>query len=368
MRRINLILLTAFAFALPAQAEILIGQTTGVTGTVAAGVKETQIGAQLYLDSVNLQGGIHGQKIRLITLDDQYEAALAATNAEKLVVQDKVLALFLSRGTATTEAIVPVAEQYGVPLVAPSTGALSLFEPIKKQVFNVRTPYRLESSQAIVMMSRMGASRIGVVYQDDAFGADGLAGAKEGFKDLGIEPAFVEKIDRSAPNFSVLSKRLSRTDVQSVLIIASAKWVSQGIVQMREEGVSTQFATLSNNASEGFIKQLGKYAKGVMVAQVFPYERSVVYPLVKEATRLLKAKGDGAVTPSILEGLVAAKVLVAALRAAGPNPTRASLQAALEGLHKFDVGGLDVTYGPNDHTGLSFVELSIISANGTFLR
>ncbi|GAB4060142.1 ABC transporter substrate-binding protein [Uliginosibacterium sediminicola] len=362
------IILAALSLALPARADILIGQTTGLTGPVAAGVKETQLGAQLYLDAINAQGGVHGQKVRLLTLDDQFEAAKAANNAETLITQNKVLALFLSRGTATTEAMLPLVERYGVPLIAPSSGAQSLYEPVKKQVFIVRTPYRLEAAQTIVMMSKMGASRIGVVYQDDAFGADGLAGAKEGFKELGFDPAFVDKIDRSAPNFAPISKRLARTDVQSVLIIASAKWAAQGIVQMRDEGITTQFASLSNNASEGFIKLLGKHAKGVIVAQVFPYERSVVYPMVKEAAKLLKGQKDEAVTPSILEGLAAAKVLVGALRAAGPNPSRSSLQTALEGLHKFDVGGLDLSYGPNDHRGLSFVELSIISGNGTFLR
>lgn len=368
MRYVVGVLAAVMLLASPVRADILIGQTTGVTGAVAAGVKETQIGAQLYLDAINAQGGIHGQKVRLITLDDQYDAKLAAKNAEKLIVEDKVLALFLSRGTATTEALLPVLDQYGVPLIGPSSGAYSLHEPVKKNVFNVRATYKLEAQKTIVMLSRMGAAQIGIVYQDDAFGIDGMAGAKEGFDELSSVPAFVEKIDRSKPDFTQLIARLKKSDVQSILMIATAGSVSQGVTQLRDAGSMVQIATLSNNASEGFIKQLGKNAKGIMVSQVFPYERSAVYPLIKEVNKLLKAKGEAAVTPSILEGFVSAKVLVAGLRAAGPNPTHASLQAALEGLHKLDIGGLDITYGPSDHTGLSFVELSIISGTGTFLR
>ena len=52
-----------------ARAQILIGQTVGLTGPVAATVKEAVDGAKLYIDSVNAKGGIRGEKIELITLD-----------------------------------------------------------------------------------------------------------------------------------------------------------------------------------------------------------------------------------------------------------------------------------------------------------
>jgi ABC-type branched-subunit amino acid transport system substrate-binding protein len=70
----------------------------------------------------------------------------------------------------------------------------------------------------------------------------------------------------------------------------------------------------------------------------------------------------------MLEGYAAAKVLVEGLRRAGPNPTRAKLLAALETIRKFDIGGLEVSYGPDDHSGLDFADLSIIGSDGKFKR
>jgi ABC-type branched-subunit amino acid transport system substrate-binding protein len=70
----------------------------------------------------------------------------------------------------------------------------------------------------------------------------------------------------------------------------------------------------------------------------------------------------------MLEGFTAARVLVEGLRRAGPKPTRASLVTALEGMRKFDIGGLEVGYGPDDHTGLDFADLSIIGQDGKFKR
>ena len=73
-------------------------------------------------------------------------------------------------------------------------------------------------------------------------------------------------------------------------------------------------------------------------------------------------------SPAMLEGYAAARVLVEGLRRAGPNPTRAKLVAALDSIKKFDLGGLEVSYAPDDHTGLDFADLSIIGADGKFKR
>lgn len=84
-----------------AQAQLLVGQTAGFTGQVAAGVKEASDGAKLYIDMVNTKGGVNGQKIELIALDDKFDPKLAAENARKLIEENNVLALFPNRGTPT---------------------------------------------------------------------------------------------------------------------------------------------------------------------------------------------------------------------------------------------------------------------------
>ncbi|MCI5069761.1 ABC transporter substrate-binding protein, partial [Acidovorax sp.] len=82
---------------------------------------------------------------------------------------------------------------------------------------------------------------------------------------------------------------------------------------------------------------------------------------------LAKAKG-AEVSPAMLEGFAAAKVLVEGLKRAGPKPDRAKIHAALETIRKFDIGGLEVSFTPEDHTGLDFADLSIIGTDGRFRR
>jgi ABC-type branched-subunit amino acid transport system substrate-binding protein len=363
------IIVTLVAALAPAWAlsNILIGQTAGFSGTVAAGVRETTDGARLYLDAVNGRGGVNGQKIELVSLDDKFEPKLAAENAKILIEQKNVLALFLTRGTPHNEAIVPVLDADDVVLVGPSTGAMVLHQPVKRHVFNVRATYQREAEKAVTHLHTLSITRIAVVYADDSFGTDALEGANKGFAKAGIEPAVVIKADRSKPDYKTIIPAITAKNAQAVVWLGSGNAVADGIKALRVAKSAAQVVTLSNNASTGFIKSLGPDARGVIVTQVFPSERSVAYSMVKEAMDLAKEK-NLELSPAMLEGYASAKVLVEGLRRAGPNPTRAKLAGALESMKKFDLGGLEVSYGPDDHTGLDFADLSIIGADGKFKR
>jgi ABC-type branched-subunit amino acid transport system substrate-binding protein len=363
--------------------QILIGQTAGITGTVAAGVKETTEGAKIWIDHINAKGGVNGQKIELVSMDDKFDPKLAAANAKVLIEEKNVTALFLVRGTPHSEAIIPLLEANGVPLIGPSTGAMVLHQPVKKYVFNVRATYQREAEKAVTHLHTLGMTRIAVVYADDTFGTDmtriavvyaddtfgtdGLEGARKGFQKAKFEPLMIIKADRVKPDYKQMIPAITGKDAQAIVWIASGNAVADGVKALRVAKSAAQVVTLSNNASSGFIKSLGNDARGVIVTQVFPSERSVAYGMVKEAMVLAKER-NMELSPAMLEGYAAAKVLVEGLRRAGPNPTRAKLQAALEGLKKFDIGGLEVSFGPDDHTGLDFADLSIIGQDGKFKR
>ncbi len=341
-----------------ATAQIRIGQPSGFTGSVAAGVKENTDGARLYLDAVNAKGGVNGQKIELVSVDDQFDPAKTLALATELIDTQRVVALFLNRGTPHAQALLPLLAERKVPLVAPSTGAMVLHKPVNPWVFNVRATYQREAARAVEHLAGLGVTRIAVLQTDDSFGADSAAGANAGFEKAGLKPHWLETFPRDKPDFTA----------QAVVFIGSAGNVAAGTLAIRAAGSSAQIVTLSNNASDGFIKQLGAHARGVVVTQVFPNERSVAHPLSKEAMDLAKAKSLPGVSPAMMEGFAAAKVLVEGLRRAGPNPTGPKLRDALEGIANFDIGGMRLSYSATEHSGLDFADLSIIDGSGKFRR
>ncbi len=368
VHRVGLLGFCLVMAALPARAQIVIGQTAGFTGPVGASVAETTSGARLYFDAVNARGGVHGQPIQLISLDDKFDPALALVNARTLVETNKVVALFLTRGTPHTQALVPLLAEAKVPLVGPSTGAAALHEPVNPYIFNVRATYQREAERAVQHLALIGLTRIAILRVDDSFGADAAVGAMRGLTEAKLAPVAVEKFDRSKPNFSAIGPKVASANPQAVIVIASGQAAADAAAAVRAAGSNAQLVTLSNNASSAFIKQMGPNAYGTIVSQVFPNERSLSTPLVKEALGLAQAKKLSGVSPAMMEGFAAAKVMVEALRRAGPNPSREKILVALNSLQAFDLGGMKLAYSPMSHTGLNFADLSIISADGRFHR
>jgi ABC-type branched-subunit amino acid transport system substrate-binding protein len=194
-----------------------------------------------------------------------------------------------------------------------------------------------------------------------------LTGAQRGLADARLSPAFVVDFDRAKPDYAPVVAAAAKAEPQAVLFIGSGTAVANGVKALRAKGITAQVVTFSNNASGGFIKDLGANARGVIVTQVLPFERSIATGFVKDAMALAKAKGV-TLSPAMLEGVAAARVLVAGLRRSARPLSRENLRRALDGMSSLDLGGLELGYSPTDHTGLDFVDLSIIDANGKFVR
>ncbi len=347
--------------------KIRIGQTIGITGQIAGAVKELNEGANAYIASVNRGGGVHGRLIEVITLDDKFDPKLSATNAEKLILEERVFAMFQNRGTPHTEAILPLLNSHKVPLVGPSTGATILHSPVNPNLFNVRARYQQEVIKAVEQFSTIGMNRIALIHVDDSFGRDGLEGFNHAMAQRKLKPAAIISFDRVKPDFAAIIDAAIAANPQTAIIVSSAPTAVSIIKGLRQKGNKMQLMTLSNNASGAFVKRLGEHAPGIIVSQITPPPNLLTSTLAMEFK--VAAKETGAtVSYSAMEGFVAAKVLVEGLKRAGRNLTRESFIKGLESIKSQDLGGLMVSYGPADHTGSEFVELTIIGRDGRFIR
>jgi branched-chain amino acid transport system substrate-binding protein len=351
---------------LPSAPPFRLGNSGPSSGPNSASMLELLDGANLYFDSVNAQGGIKGRRIELLQRDDNFEVARTVKNVEKLIDEDRVDALLLVRGTPHNEAILPLIDRAGVPLIAPSTGAMVLHKPLKKQVFNVRTAYRSEAQKMAHFLVLLGKQRIALIHVQDSFGDDVAKGIIAGLAETQMAPIGIYQFDRKTVDFEKVVPEVKRVNADAIVLIGAGQAVAAGIAALRDCGVGVPIATVSNNASAGFIKSLGAHASGVMVSQVFPDERLVSIPLSREASRLAQKK-NMQLTPAMMEGFAAAKVTVEALRRCPDSCSRAQLHHALETLD-LDLGGVRLAYSPTDHSGIEFTDLSIIDRFGMFRR
>jgi len=347
---------------------IIIGQAAGFTGSVAGTVKELTAGAKAYFDHVNAKGGVHGRKIVLESMDDGFDPKRSPDVFKKLIEEKNVFAMFLSRGTPTNEAAYPVLEAAKVPLIGPSTGAMSMYNPPRKYMFPVRASYHSETFKIVPQLINMGINRIAILYVEDSFGKDGLAGVQQAMKDNKLTPVAVVSHVRGATKLDEAVAAIGKADPQAVIMITVADAGAAFVKQMKAAGRNPNFLTLSNNSSNAFIKSLGDDGWGVAVTQVSPFPFSGSAPITKEFLDIIKGKQDVSPSYSSMEGFIAAKVLVEGLRRAGKQPTREKLIAGLETMNQFDLGGLDVTYGPQLRTGTTYIDITIIGKAGKFVR
>ncbi len=355
--------------------DIVIGQVASLTGANGADLGQgLQLGIRSHVDAVNANGGINGKKIKLVSLDDQYLPERTVQLTKELIDTHKPVALLGYRGTANTLALVKskVLEDTGVPLIGTLSGAAEIQGA--PMIFHVRTSYPQEISQLVLQLSRLGMTRLGLFYVDDAFGKSGreavLNAAKTSKSDVVVEAAYDKTPDKVEATIQAAVDKLVAAQPQAVVMVAVGDPVYSFVKQAKAKSASLRLFSISVVNPSAVVEKVGiDAAKGMGFSQVFPFPYSDGTPLSREyraALRQLDAKAQ----PNYfsLEGYVYAKVLVNAIRKAGNNPTPASVKAALDGYQPNDLGGFTVNFNPQTKNGSSFSDLAIIASNGKLMK
>jgi ABC-type branched-subunit amino acid transport system substrate-binding protein len=348
--------------------EVLVGQFAAFSGAASQLGQRMRAGIETYFKAVNAQGGVHGRQLKLVTRDDGYEPEKAKEAVKALIEQDKVFALVGSVGTPTGLAAVPILTQAGVPIVGMFTGAQALREPFNKYVFHVRASYFDETERNVQHLTTLGVKKIAVFYQNDAYGKAGLEGVERALAKRQLKPVATATVERNTVQVAKALETILAATPEAVVQISAYKACAAFIKQSRAKGYGGQFFNVSFVGSKALADELGEAGAGVVISQVVPFPYIPSTAVVREYQQRMAEAGDKEIDFSSLEGYLSAKVFVEGARRAGRNLTRESLITALESMHDYNMGGFSVSYGPKDHMGSGFTDLTIIGKGGKFVR
>jgi ABC-type branched-subunit amino acid transport system substrate-binding protein len=348
---------------------IVLGQSAPFSGPASALGQELKVGAQLLFDGVNARGGINGRKVELQSLDDGYEPDRCAENTRKLIDRG-VFALFGYVGTPTGLAALPLATAARVPWIAPFTGAEALRKPFNRYAFHARASYYDETEAIVKQLTAAGLRQIGVFYQNDSYGKAGLDGVTRALKPLGLEPVSLGTVERNTVDIDAAVKSILAAKPVAIVQIGAYKACAAFIRAARNASFYGNFYNVSFVGTAALAKELGKDARGLVVSQVMPYPYQPTTLVASEYLSAGKASLGDRFDPNYggMEGFIAAKMIVEGLRRAGNGASPDNLIAALESMHDFNLGGFDVDFGPQKHTGSTFVELTLVTAEGHVVR
>jgi len=346
---------------------VVIGQSAPLTGANAELGNDIRNGALAYFAKINAAGGVHGRKLEFTTLDDGNVVARAEANTKKLVEETGVFALFGYASATLSRLALPIAAKHNVPFLGPFTGA----DPMRvfnKQVYNMRGSYAEELEKIVDHFESLGIKRFSIVYYDDVVGKENYAAVDRALKKRSLQVVSTAAFkDRAKPDIEAGVKEIAKGKPDVVILTTLYKATADFVRQAKSAGLGAQMASNSFPGASPLAKELGKDGAGVIVATVVPPPGKRSLPIVQEYQAAIeKQLGKKEYSFTSLESYIGAKVLVEALKRAGPKPTRESFMHALDGLKSFDTGGYVVGFSPTDHNGSSFVELTIIGQGQKF--
>ena len=359
--------LAPLARAQNAPGTVVLGQSAPFTGPAAQLGLQFNLGAQLYLDQVNASGGVNGRRIELKRLDDGYEPERCVANTKQFIA-DGVFALFGYVGTPTSLAALPLATEAKLPFFAPFSGAQALREPFNRYAIHVRASYFDETAAIVKQVTSVGIKKVAVFYQNDAYGKTGLEGVQRALKALNMEAAAVGTVERNSAEVAQALKDIMAIKPEAIVQIGAYKACATFIRLARQQGYGGNFYNVSFVGTQALMDELGAMAKGVAVSQVMPFPYSPATPLSGDYLAALKDKRGVAPNYSGIEGFVAAKVFVEALKLAGRGAGREAFIDAVGGMKDLNLGGFPLDFGPQKHTGSRFVELTLLTEDGRVRR
>ena len=348
---------------------IKIAQSTALTGPLGDLGSAMHQGAKAAFAGINARGGVHGKAIELVTQDDTYDVPKALANVEQFLADPGYFALFNCMGTPMIDAMLPKVIESGIPFFAPFTGAQLSRTKNARNVFNIRASYADEAEKLVQHLSTIGIQRIGIVYQNNAFGKEVFSAAKQSMDRLKLPEALTVTVESNASDAGAAAAKLAGGNLEAIVIGLAGKPTLEFVKAFRALKRGVTLYALSVMGTPATVKALGPDATGMAISQVVPLPSNVVMPVVREFQSAWKTSGATAEPSHLaLEGYINARVFAEALQRAGRNPTRAAFIDATWNLKKWDLGGFDINASTPDRNASRFVELTLVGRDGRFIR
>jgi branched-chain amino acid transport system substrate-binding protein len=327
-------------------------------------------GAAAYYQYVNDHGGVNGRKIDYIALDDGYNPAQTVQLTHRLVEQERVFAVVGSLGTESNLATRPYLNEQKVPQVLVSTGASVWGTEYRKYPWTIGWQPNYIAEGYIYgrfIVNKVPQAKIGVLFQNDAYGHDYITGLKSGLGSQQGKIVAQEGYEVTASDVASQVAKLKASGANTFFVAATPTFAVQAVVLAYKLGWRPTIFMNSVAATNTLMGLAAKSSSQDAVNGMI----SVRYWMDPSEPRFAKA-GSIDLYRSILSkyspkanpddafntyGMAEAWTFVYALKQAGKNPTRASLMNALLHMNTksnpFLLPGMRLFTSPSDHFPLN---------------
>jgi len=346
-------------------AEVRVGVIADLSGPIASAGVPIRNGMQMRFDEANEAGGIHGRHIRPYFEDSGYDTKRSVLLTQKLLQQSQVFAMLGVQGSPAIVTTLPEVLDAGLPFLFPASFPRVTFEPFHplKFAFVPANDDMMERATRHAVSS-LGFRRIGLLVQDDDYGAEVRRGAETALRAAGLAPVEATTYKRGATDFSSQVARLNAAGVDLVLLGTGIRETIGPVQEARTNGWGMQFLV----ASPGYttdIPELGGAAMDGLYA-VSPFTLPEAIEDGPEMTAwIARYRSRFGASPKFYSGMgyTIANLFLEGLRNAGPQLTPQTYAAGAEriALAPDFLGNPPYRFTPQDHLGNRSVRGVIVS-------
>ena len=345
--------------------EIILGSHFAQTGTYGAAFAPVLAGVKAYINYLNAEkGGVCGHKIVLKTEDDQYDPALAVDAVRKLVEQEKVFAIVAGLGTAAHSAVWDYLNDRGIPDLWVMSGAHKWGADPKAHPWTVGVlpDYFVEGTIFGKYMSEnFPGKKVAILYQNDDFGRDVLAGLKNGL-DPSNELVSQQSYESTAVDIRSQVTNMKQTGAEAAVCACIPGYAAQAIKAANNMGWKPQWIIdYVNSDPMMFSYASPEEMEGTLSLQANKLIDWTDDPAVAKHIEIMKKYGQGVPGNFTLMGQIAGVLTEEALNRTCDNLTREGLMAAVESFKDYQgelsLPGVTLTFSPDDHIGTEALRL-----------
>ena len=371
MRRVMATLCVAWAAVSAAWAQdIVIGQSVALSGPNADIGRDMRDGALAVFAKVNASNALPGGRhVKLVTLDNANSRERALQNTQQLLNEHGAQVLFGYNSATNSVDALPLAARSNVLFFSPFSGSAVLRS--HPNVFTIRASYRDEALKIIEAKRSVGSEKAVVVHYDDEVGRSNYEAVASAYVEAGAAKPPGVAVKRGAQLDAASFDAVLKSAPHYVLVTTQYGVVRDLLKVATDRNTPMSVAALSFVNPDELAESVGPLARGTMVSQVIPSPRAsnqVSLPIVKDCAAALLALNGAKLNYTSLESCIAAHALVAALKKAGPQPTREGILQAMGAVGRIDLGGYAMQFSPTQHQGSNWVELTMLSRGNQFVK
>lgn len=346
-------LMAGAVFAAP---PVKIGALFSVTGPASPLGEPERNTAEMMVAEINKAGGINGRQLELIVYDTQGDATKAVQAVNKLIKDDKVVAIIGPSTTGDSMAIIPVVEKAAIPLISCAAG-IKITDPVKKWVFKTAQNDVLAVMRIYKNLQKQKISRVAILTVSDGFGSSGREQLKLKAKEFGISIISDETYGPKDTDMTVQLTKIRNSNAQAVIcwgtnpgpaiVARNAQQLGIKIPLYMSHGVSSKkFIDLAGDSAGGIMLPSGKVIVADQLPNSDPQKKALMSYVNKYRARY-KVEGDhfgGHAWDAVM-------LLKNAMEKGGFAP--AAIRDQLEKTKKFAGIGGTFNFSPQDHAGLN---------------